>query len=138
MMSILLKDKVLFFDDACILCNKSIRLIHFLDIRKTLFFSPLQSPLGIEIQQKSNLKELDSTVIYFRKGNLHTQSTAIIYCLSDSFWLFKPILIFLAIPTFIRNGIYNFIAKNRKRIFKNQTCSLPSESLRKQIIDMRL
>lgn len=137
MMSILLKDKVLFFDDACILCNKSIRLIHFLDIRKNLFFSPLQSPLGIEIQRKNNLKELDSTVIYYRKGNFHTQSTAIIYCLSDCYWFFRPIIIFLLIPSRLRNKCYEFIARNRKRIFKNQTCSLPSESLRKQMLDSR-
>lgn len=136
-MSILLKDKVLFFDDACILCNKCIRLIHFLDVHKTLFFSPLQSPLGIEIQRKSNLKELDSTVIYHKNGKLYTQSSAIIHCLSDSYWLLKPVLIFLIIPSYLRNKIYELIARNRKRIFKNQTCSLPSESLRKQIIDSR-
>lgn len=137
MKSILTKDKILFFDDTCILCNKSIRLIHFLDIHKIIFFSSLQSPLGIEIQQIIKLKKFISTVVYYRKGTFYTQSSAIIYCLSDSFWILKPMLIFLLIPKFIRNGIYNFIAKNRKRIFKNQVCSLHSESLRKQIIDMR-
>jgi predicted DCC family thiol-disulfide oxidoreductase YuxK len=137
MMSILLKDKVLFFDDACILCNKSIRLVHFIDIQKKIFFSPLQSPLGIEIQIKNNFKVLDSTVVYYRKGEFYTQSNAIIRCLSDTFWLLKPILVFLLVPSFIRNKIYNLVAKNRKRIFKGQTCGLPSESLRKQIIYSR-
>ena len=136
-MSILLKDNLLFFDDACILCNKSIRLIHLLDIHKKIFFASLQSPIGTEIQQKNNLKEFISTVVYYRKGKFYTQSSAVIFCLSDIHWILKPLLLFLLVPTFISNGIYNFIAKNRKRIFKNQVCSLHSESLRKQMLDSR-
>jgi predicted DCC family thiol-disulfide oxidoreductase YuxK len=134
-MSILLKDNLLFFDDACILCNKSIRLIHLLDIHKKIFFASLQSPIGTEIQQKNNLKEFISTVVYYRKGKFHIQSSAVIFCLTDIHWILKPLLILLLVPTYIRNGIYNFIAKNRKRIFKNQVCSLHSESLRKQILE---
>lgn len=126
---------ILFFDDDCILCNKSIRLIHSLDKHKKIYFSPLQSDLGIEIQQKKQLKQLVSTVIYFRKSKIHDQSSAIFYCLSDIHWSLKPLLLFLFIPPFIRNGVYNFIAKNRKKIFKNQLCEIPSESLRKQIVD---
>ena len=134
-MSILKKENILFFDDACIFCNKSIRFVHFIDIHKKIYFAPLQSSLGTEIQEKNKLKELISTVIYYRKGGFHTQSSAIIYCLSDIHLILKPLLILLLIPSFFRNGIYNFIAKNRKKIFKNQTCGIPSESLRKQILE---
>jgi predicted DCC family thiol-disulfide oxidoreductase YuxK len=134
-MNNLMHKYILFFDDACILCNKSIRFIHSLDKHKQIFFCPLQSDLGIEIQQKKQLKQLVSTVIYFRKSKLHVQSSAIFYCLSDIHWALKPVLLLLFIPPFIRNGIYNFIAKNRKKIFKNQLCEIPSESLRKQIVD---
>lgn len=133
-MSNITKEHILFFDDACILCNKSIRFIHFLDIKKKIFFCPLKTSLGIEIQKTNKLKALDSTVIYYKKGTCYTQSSAIIHCLSDSFWLFKPSLILLLSPSFIRNKIYELIARNRTFFFKNRTCSLPSDSLRKQIL----
>jgi predicted DCC family thiol-disulfide oxidoreductase YuxK len=129
-----LKNNLLFFDDDCILCNKSIRFIHSLDIHKKIFFTPLQSDIGIKIQQEIQLQELISTVVYHRYGKYYTQSSAIIYCLSDIHIFLKPLLVFLLVPTFIRNGIYNFIAKHRKKLFKNQTCGIPSESLRKQVI----
>ena len=134
-MDVIFKDNLLFFDDTCILCNKSIRFIHFLDKQKKISFASLQSPLGNDVQLKNKLKDPISTVIYHRKGIFHLQSSAIIYCLSDIRWFLKPLLILLLVPPILRNNLYNFIAKNRKRFFKNQTCSLPSESLRKQIVD---
>ncbi len=133
-MNMFLKNNLLFFDDDCILCNKSIRFIHFLDTHHKIFFTPLQSPLGIEIQQEIHLKEQNSSVVYHRNRKLHTQSNAILYCLSDLHWFLKPLLLFLLIPPIIRNTLYNFVAKNRKKLFKNATCSVPSESLRKQLI----
>lgn len=134
-MNVIFKDNLLFFDDSCILCNKSIRFIHFIDKHKKISFASLQSPIGNDVQLKNKLKDPISTVIYHRKGIFHLQSSAIIYCLSDTRWFLKPILLLLLVPPILRNNLYNFIAKNRKRFFKNQTCSLPSESLRKQIVD---
>ena len=134
-MDVIFKDNLLFFDDTCILCNKSIRFIHFLDKHKKISFASLQSPIGNDVQLKNKLKDPISTVIYHRKGIFHLQSSAIFYCLSDTRWFLKPLLILLLVPPILRNNLYNFIAKNRKRFFKNQTCSLPSESLRKQIVD---
>ena len=127
-------NNILFFDEECILCNKSIRFIHFLDIHKRIYFGPLQSEQGISIQNELQLTETLSTVVYFKEGKLYTKSSAIIHCLADIHWFLKPILFFLLIPTFIRNQIYDFIATNRKRIFRDQSCEIPSESLKKQIL----
>jgi predicted DCC family thiol-disulfide oxidoreductase YuxK len=133
-MNKLSKNNILFFDEDCILCNKSIHIIHFLDIQKRIYFSSLQSELGIIIQKKIKLNQTLSTVIYYKNGKLHTKSTAIIRCVSDLYWPLKLTLIFLLIPKPIRNFTYDFIAKNRKRIFSNQTCKVPSESLKKQLL----
>ena len=129
-----LKNNLLFFDDDCILCNKSIRFIHFLDSKKIIYFTPLQSEFGIEIQKQIKVTALISTVVYYRKDKFYTQSSAIIHCISNINWYYKPILILLLIPPFIRNGLYNFIAQNRKKFFLNQSCNIPSESLLKQIV----
>jgi predicted DCC family thiol-disulfide oxidoreductase YuxK len=129
-----LRNNLLFFDGDCVLCNKSIRFIHFLDSKRVIFFSPLQSELGLEIQNQLQLPKFISTVVYHHKGILYSKSSAVIHCLSDTNWYFKPILLLLLIPKFIRDKVYDFIAENRKKIFRNQSCSIASESLRKQVI----
>lgn len=133
-MKTLSKNNILFFDEDCILCNKSIRFIHILDIHKRIYFSSLQTQLGEEIQKEIQIKQSLSTVIYYKKGKIYSKSSAIFHCLSDIHWFLKPLKLFLLIPKVIRNGLYDFIASNRKLLFKNQTCKLPSKSLKKQVL----
>jgi len=40
------------------------------------------------------------------------------------------------VPRFIRDGVYNLIAKNRYRIFgKYETCIVPDEGLRARVME---
>ncbi|MEE3243731.1 MAG: DCC1-like thiol-disulfide oxidoreductase family protein, partial [Bacteroidota bacterium] len=43
---------------------------------------------------------------------------------------------FMIIPTFIRNGVYDFIAANRYKWFgKKESCMLPTPELRSRFLD---
>ncbi len=91
---------------------------------------PLQSKLALGLLTQNGypvekIKNLEN-VVYLRRGQLMVKSDAILAILFDLGGIYRFSYVFYLIPTFIRNEIYNFIAKKRYQWFgKRQTCKLP-------------
>jgi predicted DCC family thiol-disulfide oxidoreductase YuxK len=128
---------ILLFDADCILCNKTVQYILKHDTRKIFHFASLQSPFGQQFLKKNNLSSnVFSTVIYIQNQKVHIKSSAAIRVFARLNKLFKLLLLCLIIPVPIRDFIYDLVAKNRKRLFKNQTsCLIPSDELKTRIIE---
>ena len=121
--------KVLFFDGYCSLCNHFIDRMLRWDKRGHLKFSSLQGQSAKKYLSENQLPQHSdpTTIIYFRDGHIYSQSTAVLYSLIDlgGFWKLSQIL--FLIPTWLRDFIYQFVAKNRYRIFgRRDTCRLPT------------
>ncbi len=119
--------KIVFFDGVCGLCNQT---IDFIIQQKTtdLYFASLQSDFASTFlaDYQVDTKQLD-TFYFFNEGQLYNRSDAALqvaqYLKSPYRWL----MYFGWIPRFVRNSIYNFIAKNRYRWFgKKESCRLPN------------
>jgi predicted DCC family thiol-disulfide oxidoreductase YuxK len=64
------------------------------------------------------------------------QSDAGIKIISSFGGVWKLILVFKIIPRFIRNGIYNLLAKNRYTLFgKKDQCMIPTENMKDRFLD---
>lgn len=131
--------KIIFFDGVCNLCNNFIDQIIHKDNKKIIYYSSLQSDITKELLKPFNVEVTDSTlstIFFYENGKLYKQSTAVLKVytnLSTGYRILAKIL--LVIPSFIRNGVYNFIAKNRYRFFgKKETCRLPSQEEKDQFI----
>ncbi|SFW16658.1 thiol-disulfide oxidoreductase DCC family protein [Cellulophaga fucicola] len=131
--------KIIFFDGVCNLCNNFIDQIIHKDHKKIIYYSSLQSDITKELLKPFNVEVTDSTlstIFFYENGKLYKQSTAVLKVytnLSTGYRILAKIL--LVIPSFIRNGVYNFIAKNRYRFFgKKETCRLPSQEEKDQFI----
>jgi predicted DCC family thiol-disulfide oxidoreductase YuxK len=48
--------------------------------------------------------------------------------------MFSLGVIFMIIPKTVRDGIYDFIAKNRKRLLKSESCIIPDEMIKSKFI----
>jgi predicted DCC family thiol-disulfide oxidoreductase YuxK len=119
---------VVLFDGVCKLCNGSVNFILRRDRKGRLKLASLQSDYGRQAiaSQGKNSDALDS--LSLQEGTrLSEKSTAIIRITKylDGAW---PLcMIFLIIPRFIRDFIYDIIANNRYRWFgKYGTCRLPN------------
>ena len=124
--------KVILFDGECNLCNGFINFIIDRDTKNIFLFSPLQSDTGMEIME--NLKEdsskLDSIVLFDRNTNqIQKKSSAAISIVSTFGGFWKLARIFFIFPSFIRNIIYDFVAKNRYRWFGKTSCRIPTPEL---------
>jgi predicted DCC family thiol-disulfide oxidoreductase YuxK len=118
---------VVLFDGVCKLCNGSVNFILPRDSKGRLKLAPLQSDYGRAVlkEHRKNLNALDSMML-LEGERLTAKSTAVIRISKylDGAW---PLcMVALVIPPFIRDFVYDIIAKNRTRWFgKYDTCRLP-------------
>lgn len=130
-------DRVVFFDGVCNFCNYWVNFAIKRDKKKKLKFAPLQGETAKVVFQKQSLSTSTlSTVVFIEEGKVYTQSSAALRICRhlDGGWkLFYGLIV---IPKFIRDAIYNVIAKNRYRWFgKTESCMIPTPEMKKRFLD---
>jgi predicted DCC family thiol-disulfide oxidoreductase YuxK len=118
---------VVLFDGVCKLCNGSVNFILQRDSKGQLKLAPLQSDYARAVLKKhgKNPDMLDS-IMLLEGGRLTAKSTAIIRISKYLGGAWPLCMIALIIPRFIRDFLYDIIAKNRYHWFgKYDTCRLP-------------
>jgi len=122
------KQPLLLFDGDCTLCSNSVRFLLRHNFSGNLKFTSLQSGIGLKILNLAG-KDLDQadTLQLLQDNKLFGYSTAALMITAHlSFpWYFLRILIF--IPSFIRDAVYRFIAKNRYKWFGRKSFCLADE-----------
>ncbi len=126
---------IILFDGVCNFCNASINFVIDHDVERRFRFASLQSEIGQRILTENSRSVSDfDTVLLIREGKLVEKSTAaleIARYLRGWTWLYT----FRFIPRFIRDAIYNLIAKNRYNIFgKSESCRIPTPEERSLFI----
>ena len=117
-------DKVVVFDGVCALCNKALSVLMKIDKNQTLRYSALQ---GEYVKTLDINKDIDS-IVFYEEGKLYYKSTAILRILRSLGGVWVLINIFYIIPAFIRDTIYDMIAKYRYKIFgKMDSCRMPNK-----------
>ena len=128
-----LEKKIVFFDDKCVLCNNSCQFILNNDKSNSIYVAALQSDLGQYILQ-SNGKDPEqlNTMLYWDTSKLHSKSTASISIARDMKNWISIVYVFIIIPSFIRNAVYNIISRNRIKWFgKSEQCMISHPRLLK-------
>ncbi|MEP3836388.1 MAG: DCC1-like thiol-disulfide oxidoreductase family protein [Algibacter sp.] len=134
------KDKnLILFDGICNLCNSSILYVIKRDKRSKFMFAPLQSEAGKKIIEKFNIDTslIDSIILYnSKKDTISYKSTAAIKVASKLGFPTSILTIFLIVPSFIRNWVYDFIAKNRYKWYgKKEACMIPTPELKVKFLE---
>lgn len=124
------------FDGFCNFCNVSINFIIDRDTKGIFKFAALQSEIGQEILKRYGLKQHDfDSVILEREGKIYQKSDAALEIARNMDGLWKVFYIFKIIPSFLRNPIYDLIAKNRYRIFgRTDACRIPTPELKARFL----
>ncbi len=118
---------VMLFDGVCKLCNGSMNFILRVDRKGQLKLASLQSDYGRQVLASHEIKSdpMDSMIL-LEGTRLTTKSTAMIRISKYLGGAWPLCMIALVVPRFIRDFIYDIVAKNRYRWFgKYDTCRLP-------------
>jgi predicted DCC family thiol-disulfide oxidoreductase YuxK len=128
--------EIILFDGVCNLCNHSVDFVIARDKKDKFLFASLQSEKGGEIMEQFSIptKYRDSILLY-KNGKIFKKSTAALHIARNLSGLWFLMYGFIIIPAFIRDIVYDFIARNRYRFWgKRDTCRLPSPAERKKFL----
>ncbi|GAL70993.1 thiol-disulfide oxidoreductase DCC family protein [Jejuia pallidilutea] len=126
------------FDGVCNLCNASVQYVIKRDKNNKFLFAPLQSKIGEKIIKAYNINtaKVDSILLFNPKTGIYSKSTAALKIASKLSFPTNILTIFLIVPAFIRNWVYDFIAKNRYKWYgKKEACMIPTPDLKKKFLD---
>lgn len=118
--------KIILFDGDCGLCNQFVRFIINRDKKDVFRFAPLNSAVGLELQKQIGIQDLqtDSVVLYIPEQAYFIRSSAALEIARDLSGLGRIDMLLRLFPEFFRDGIYNLIARNRRKWFGEQSCDL--------------
>lgn len=131
------EEKVILFDGVCNLCNASVNFVIDRDPDMQFRFASLQSDFGQE-KLKALGKRTDeySSIVLMDGDRVYERSTAALRVARRLKGAWPLLYAFIVIPPFIRNFVYDFIAKNRYRWFgQEDACRLPSPELKARFLD---
>ena len=130
--------KLILFDGVCNLCSSSVQYVINHDKNNVFMFAALQSDVGKQVIKHFNVdpSKTDSILLYSPQNEtLKIKSTAALHAAKSLDFPLQLLSIFLIIPTFIRNWVYDFIAKNRYKWYgKKESCWIPTPELKAKFI----
>jgi predicted DCC family thiol-disulfide oxidoreductase YuxK len=128
-----------FFDGHCVLCSRFVAFCLKHDPQGRLKFASSQSATGTRVVEALGLPEntLDRTILLLDGDAIYARSTAVLralrYLEGPIRWL-KPLLL---LPAFLRDPLYDLVARNRIRWFgRLDACLVPSPETRSRFIDL--
>jgi len=127
---------IILFDGVCNLCNSAINFVIIRDTANVFKFAPLQEKSGSLLLEKHaiDLQKIDSIVL-IENNTVYVKSAAALRIAKKLSGLWPLLYIFIIIPAFIRDGVYDFIAKNRYKWFgKKNQCIIPTPSTKERFL----
>ena len=124
------------FDGVCNFCNASINLIIDRDSKGIFKFAALQSEVGQELLKKFGLKTSDfDSIVAIEGDKVYQKSDAALEIARRMDGIWKFFYVFKIIPPFLRNPIYDLVARNRYRIFgRTDACRIPTPELKARFL----
>lgn len=127
---------VLLFDGVCNLCNASVQWVLLHDRRGQFRFAALQSDTGQRLLQKFGLSpEQFDSVVLVDGDRIFLRSDAALETARRLGLPWSLLNGFRIVPRFVRNAVYDWIARNRYRWFGRQDeCLLPRPEWRERFV----
>ncbi|NND88775.1 MAG: thiol-disulfide oxidoreductase DCC family protein, partial [Flavobacteriaceae bacterium] len=116
--------KIILFDGVCNLCNSSVLFVIKRDPKNHFRFAALQSEIGKKLLTKHQIDpENTDSIVFIEDERVFVKSTAALRIARHLSGAWPIISVFFLVPKFIRNWIYDLIAKNRYRWYgKKDQC----------------
>ena len=129
---------LLLYDGVCLLCNGLIKFVLKADKKGKIYISPLQSEYAARRLEGTEIipEDLDRVVL-IANDQLYTSSRAVLELFGLLGFPYQILYIFRIVPSFIRDAVYRWIARNRYRWFgKADACLLPDKRFMDRFIEI--
>ncbi|MFT3683127.1 MAG: thiol-disulfide oxidoreductase DCC family protein [Ferruginibacter sp.] len=122
---------VILFDGVCNFCDGAINYVIKRDKKAVVKFTTLQSFAGQQLLEEYGLpvKEMKSFIL-IENGKAYDKSGAAIRTFRYMGGLWPAFYVFILVPKFIRDVVYDFIAKRRYKWFgQKDQCMIPTPEI---------
>ena len=127
---------IILFDGVCNFCNSAVDFVIKRDKRSVFKFVSLQSQAGQQIAANNSLTDIGlSSFIFIEGNNIYSKSTAALRVCRYLDGLWRLMYGFIIVPKKIRDGIYDWIARNRYKWFGKKSCSIPNAEVRARFLN---
>ena len=112
------QDAVILFDGICNLCNASVRAIAANDPHGRFRFVSLQSDAANELALRFGRSPVArASIVLVDASGWHERSDAALRIACELAFPWPLLGVFFALPVTLRDGIYDWVARNRYRWF---------------------
>ena len=127
---------IILFDGVCNYCNSMVNFVIRQDKKNKFLFAPLQSAPAQHLLRQYNLSSTDfDSFVLIDRNKATLRSTAALRVLNHLPWYWKWTQIFWIIPSFLRNAVYDVIARNRYKWFgKKDSCMIPTGEVKARFL----
>jgi predicted DCC family thiol-disulfide oxidoreductase YuxK len=131
-----INNPVILFDGVCNLCNQSVQFVIRHDPRSNFRFAALQSDFGQSVLREHHLHDEELLSVVLLTGTrVYERSRAALEIARRLNGLWPLMYVFVIVPPFIRDLVYDWIARNRYRWFgRRDECMIPTPELRARFI----
>ena len=128
---------IILFDGVCNLCNWSVQFVIRHDPKKEFLFASLQSDKAKKLLAEYTIdtNEINSFIL-LENGKIYTRSIGALRVLKQLKGWSVLFYCFILVPKFIRDGVYNLIAKKRYKLFgRKDECMVPSPEISSRFLN---
>jgi predicted DCC family thiol-disulfide oxidoreductase YuxK len=127
---------ILIFDGVCNFCDWSVRFVMNRDPGRQFLFASNQSAEGARLLKHFGVDPDSAQSVYLVEGGrIWSKSAATLEILRRMPFPWRLGYVGVIFPRFLRDAVYDWIAKNRYRWFgKAAACRIPTESEREQFL----
>lgn len=128
---------IILFDGVCNFCNSAVNFVIKRDKNSALKFATLQSNIAQQMLANQNIPTNDlSSFVFIENEKIYTRSTAALRVCKYLTGLWPLLYGFIIVPKFLRDGVYNWVAKNRYRWFgKTKECMIPTPEIKAKFLN---
>ncbi|WP_128546649.1 thiol-disulfide oxidoreductase DCC family protein [Larkinella soli] len=128
---------VILFDGVCNLCNSAVNFVIDHDRKGRFRFASLQSETGRRLLAQCPPAEgpVDSVVL-IRNGRSFVRSDAALEIARHLGGAWPLLTVFKLVPRFVRDAVYEAVARNRYRWFgRTDACRVPAPALKARFLE---
>lgn len=127
---------IIVYDGDCVFCSRSMAWIARHDHDDRIRFTACTSETGSALMREHGLDPLDpSTFLVLMEGRAYVRSEAMLRLTRVLDRAARPFGVLRLIPAVIRDGIYGWTARNRRRLMgRDGACPVPSPEMRARML----
>ncbi len=128
---------IIFFDGVCNLCDATVHWVIKHDKKNVFRFASLQSDFAKKmLQDYTTKKSIPDSLVLLENNKIYVKSDAALRIVKKLSGIYSLLYAFIVLPSFVRDLIYDLVAKNRYKWFgKKENCLIPEASLKSKFID---